>query len=75
MNDTPNHHGRAQCSHVGAQKGDLMIVKTESGYEAHGRLYLLGSDVGPIVGKGATEEEARNDLERQLHEASDSLWA
>lgn len=68
---------RAQCSHVGAQKGDLTIREGRDGqpWEVESPLYLMGLHVGEIVGKGPTREAAEADLQRKLCEASDSLWA
>ena len=66
---------RAQCSHVGAQGGATVTRKVSDGYEIESPLYLLGQEVGTIVGRGKTEKDAADDLHRKLCEASDSLWA
>lgn len=79
MNDAERHDHpqRAQCSHVGAQSGDLTIREGRDGrpWEVESPLYLMGLHVGEVVGRGPTREAAEADLRRLLHEASESLFA
>lgn len=73
MND-----GQFNCQHVGAQKGsaDECEVHCVNGeWAVLSPLYIMGLRAGEIVGKGPTREAAEDDLQRQLREAADSLWA
>jgi hypothetical protein len=66
------------CSHVGAQGGDdseRIVLKDFPDWEISSPLYIMGHEAGVIVGRGKKHEEAEADIERQLHEAADSLWA
>lgn len=63
------------CSRIGANGGEHIVLKDSPDWEISSPLYIMGMDVGTIIGKGPTREAAEADLHRQLCEASEGLWA